>query len=266
MSGVAFRRVKLTVRYNGALFAGSQQQPNVTTVCGCLQQCLGRLLGHKPVVTAASRTDRGVHALGQVLQVEVPATFGLKQLRRALNQQLPQLAIGVRSVASVSPRFHGRFDALSRVYEYRLTVLAATELPLSLQPWVWAVPRTETWSEKRLRAAVSLYAGTHDFSQFTVRQSAKTHGVRTVLAARVSRVRVRDPLNERTEPVNLYCIRIEGTGFLRQMVRLLVAAAVEHAKGNLSLAQLSAAIAGKQAIPRRVAAPPHGLVLRKVRY
>ena len=241
-------------------------QPGEKTVCGCVEHSLHKLTKRSAHVVAAGRTDRGVHALGQVLHVDLSCSIELEQLRKALNQHLIDQGVTVLTVEEVDHSFHARFDAISRVYEYTLGLVEIDRLPLALQPWVWAVDKTQHWQATLLRRALKSYVGSHDFRMFMVGYKPGFNAVRVIRSVELDKVKISDPLKEFRDPVNLYRVRIEGSGFLRQMVRLMVAAAVEVAQGRLSLEQLTRAIDAKQSVPKRYAAPPHGLVLRNVIY
>jgi tRNA pseudouridine38-40 synthase len=247
------RRVRLDIRYNGTFFWGFQSQAQVPTVCDALNSCLSRACKQAIKVVGAGRTDRGVHAFGQVAHTDVPVALSNDRISRILNQALNAQGLCVSRVSSVDSRFHARYSACTR------------KLPLWLQGWVWPL-KPYSWNQRRFKTALRIFKGQHDFTQFTVDLTAQPSRVRTVLSVALSRISVSDPLKEIKQPVTLYRVRIRANGFLRNMVRMLVAAAVEVAQGALGLSDLKAAVANQKPLPRRKMAPPQGLVLRRIYY
>ena len=264
--GEARRRVKLSIRYNGQFFLGFQIQHSGPTVCGELSTVLSRLLGHKITVVGAGRTDKGVHAMGQVVHADVPLGIGNQVLLDTLRACLEPQRIQIVAIESVDTNFQARFDAKSRVYDYHLVPNGAGDIGLALAPWVWRVEPGTGWSLTRFKQALTFYQGKHDFSRFTVTAREAIDPVREIFSVSLKKLIWQEFLIENAEPVRLYRIRIVGQGFLRQMVRFMVAAAVEVGQGHLTLAELKNAVQNKVDIPRRLAAPPQGLVLRQVNY
>ncbi len=217
-------------------------------------------------VSGAGRTDAGVHAFGQVLHADVPVSLGNVQLQRLLNRALRPQGIDVLSVESVDQQFHARFSARQRSYIYHLTLTPYAQLPLSVLPWVWVIEDSGIWDKNRFKRALGLFKGEHDFTQFTVGALDQTNRVRRVSAVTARVIRIHDFLNEKAQPVTLYQVRIVANGFLRQMVRLIISAAVEVARGQASLEDLKLAVQNKQPWARRYPAPAQGLVLKEVKY
>ena len=133
------RRFRLTLHYDGTRFFGWQMQPEVRTVQGELQATLERLTGAPRTVTGAGRTDRGVHATGQVAAVALPPRWSAATLLRALNATLPQ-DIWVAEAHVAPPGFHPRYDATAREYGYRLGLTVAARSPFH-RPWCWPLAR-----------------------------------------------------------------------------------------------------------------------------
>ncbi|MGQ0814980.1 MAG: tRNA pseudouridine synthase A, partial [Gemmatimonadota bacterium] len=129
------RRIKLTLQYDGAGFFGWQVQPGVRTVQAELEAAMSRLTDRTITVIAAGRTDRGVHATGQVASALVPEKWTAAALLRALNSILPH-DIRIESAVEVPPAFHARYDAVSRSYFYRVGTAPEAWSPFQRR-WCW---------------------------------------------------------------------------------------------------------------------------------
>ncbi|HUE97383.1 MAG TPA: tRNA pseudouridine synthase A, partial [Longimicrobiaceae bacterium] len=113
MTGAETKRIAFTVQYDGEAFFGWQLQRGHTSVQGVLEGVLGKLFDSPARVIGSGRTDRGVHAIGQVAAVDAPARWSAAELRRAMNALLPR-SVWVAEAAEVAPRFHPRYDAVAR--------------------------------------------------------------------------------------------------------------------------------------------------------
>lgn len=241
-------RLAALVEYDGTAYAGYQLQKTGRTIQGQLEGALAVITGQQVRVTAAGRTDAGVHALGQVVHLTVNWGHSLGDLQRAWNASLPQ-DIAVRAVAQVAPSFHARFSARSRAYRYRVYD-GPVRRPL-LSRYAWHVRRPI--DAGRMDEAAALLVGQHDLATFG-RAPQGENTVRTVLVARC-----------RAEG-ELVSIEIEADAFLQHMVRRVAATLVAVGRERLSLAQFSDIMGARD--PRRAAglAPPNGLCLVAVRY
>jgi tRNA pseudouridine38-40 synthase len=156
------RRIKLTLHYDGAGFFGWQVQPGVRTVQAELETALCRLADRPTSVIAAGRTDRGVHATGQVASALVPDKWTAAALLRALNAILPD-DIWIAAAVEVPPTFHARYDAIARSYYYRIGTAAQAWSPFQRR-WCW--PLNEQPEFKLLNQAAERFVGTHSFVAF----------------------------------------------------------------------------------------------------
>jgi tRNA pseudouridine38-40 synthase len=255
--GVAAVRLRIDLAYDGAPFAGFARQPEQVTIQGTLEAALGRLLGGPVITTGAGRTDRGVHALAQVVHLDVPATPGrgaaaiadLATLRTRLDH-LVGPAVTIWAVRRVAETFDARFSARSRGYRYRL-VDAPTADPIRRADR-WHVG--EPLDVGAMRQGVRLLVGEHDFASFCRRAPGRTT-VRRLTLATVSR-----PGPGRVD------VRLEGTAFCHQQVRSIVGCLVEVGRGRRPPAWVGEVLAARdRAVAARVA-PPHGLTLERVGY
>jgi len=242
-------RYRLTVQYDGTEFCGWQVQPNGRTVQGMLEEAIARLNGSARRVTAAGRTDAGVHASGQVVAITLDRPFPPDTLLRALNALTPA-DVTVTAAVIVDDRFDPRRDASSRVYTYRIW-----NRPWPSPFWrrfAWHVPRT--LDVAAMRAAAAVLVGEHDFSAFRAAGCDAAHARRVVHASAVER---RDAMVTYT---------VEANAFLRCMVRNLVGTLVEIGLGTRPVTDVERLLAQGDRTAAGVAAPPHGLVLVRVAY
>ncbi len=252
------RRLKFTVAYDGAPFAGWQMQDGPRpTVQGSLELAFAALTGGERVVVHGSgRTDAGVHALGQIAQADIVSPTGslaaASRWPQALNARLPA-EIRVLRAAWTTPAFHARFSATGKTYRYRIWN-APTLHPLE-RGRAWHVP--PAIDPALLRSVLGRFEGTHDYAAFAANRgdgTAPRTTVRTIERARVSRRGA------------LFTLEFSGDGFLYKMVRLLTGAAVRVATGREGLSWIDRFLATPRDGKNRYLAPADGLYLTHVRY
>lgn len=206
------RTVKLTVAYDGTDYVGWQRQATGESIQGLLEDALARIEGSRVGVHGAGRTDAGVHAEHQVASARISTGLDDTTLARALNANLP-VAIRVMDVHTAADDFHARFDAVAKVYEYR--IWNGPAVPPFLTRYVWHVPQPLDLT--RLNHAAAAIPGTHDFAAFQGPDPATHTTLRQVLRATW----------RRSLDVPGVTFEISGAGFLRHMVRSLVGTLVE---------------------------------------
>lgn len=245
-------RFRLTLHYDGSDFLGWQLQPGDRTVQGEMEAVLERLTGLRRAVVAAGRTDRGVHATGQVAAVTLPSTWSADDLHRALNALLPD-DIWVESVHLVAPGFHPRYDALARSYRYRLGLSARASSPFHRR-WCWPLAREV--DPDLLHRAAALIPGERSFRAFA----------KAGQEARGERCRVGEARWNAWEDLG-WDFHITADRFLHHMVRYLVGSMVEVARRRRSVEELEELLSDP-GTPLRTSppAPPEGLVLIRVHY
>jgi tRNA pseudouridine38-40 synthase len=254
------------VAYDGARFSGFQRQSaeKGPTVQGALEAALEQLTGEATAVTAAGRTDSGVHATGQVIGFTSAAEFMPATWRRALNALLPE-DVAIRAACAVGDDFHARRSALSRRYSYRILCDSVRSPLVERYAWRRAGPLDV---EAMDRAAQSLL-GEHDFGAFgssprdSRAEGFRGHTVRTMLAAEC---RVRPGSDSwQGDGEMIECI-FAANAFLTGMVRRLVGTLVLVGEGRLSVEEFAAILAARQKAHPGAAAPSKGLCLTSVEY
>ena len=249
-------RVRLLVAYDGREFHGFAVQPNVRTVAGTLAAALERVLGHAVELTAAGRTDTGVHAWGQVVSFDAAAErFDADKVRAAVNSVCGP-AIVVREARIAAPDFDARFSATFRRYRYTVLNREVPDPFLAATAWRIAQPL----SVPLLQLACDPLLGEHDFGAFCRRPKSDPDAslVRRVLDARW------EVDEEAGEGVLRFWI--EATAFCHQMVRSLVGTLVDVGLGRRTAADVGAALRSRDRAAAGPVAPPHGLCLWEVGY
>jgi tRNA pseudouridine38-40 synthase len=249
-------RLRIDLAYDGEPFAGFARQPDQHTVQGTLEGALSRLTGESVTSTCAGRTDRGVHALAQVVHVDLDPSAA--RVARALAdlgafaERLDHLvgrAITVWRARVVPADFDARFSATARAYRYRL-VDAPRLAPLERHDrWHVAAPL----SVPRMRAAAAHLLGEHDFASFCRKAPGRTTTRRldTVTVARHG---------------GLVEVALAGPAFCHQQVRSIVGCLVDVGFGRREPDWLAEVLEARDRSAASRVAPPHGLVLERVSY
>lgn len=245
------RAVRLVLAYDGTDFHGWQRQPERRTVQGVVEDTLRKLLRHPLAVRGASRTDAGVHALGQVASFRTTSPIPIENLIRAVRMRLPE-DVTLMHGGQVAADFDVTRDARGKLYRYRL--FCGPRSPVGGRAHRQAWHFFARFDPDRLVAAAERMQGTHDFAGFASVGSPRDNTIRTV-----ERVAVRRRLDE-------IWIDVEGDGFLYKQVRNMVGTMCEIARGLWPVERIDEILASRD---RRLAGPPapaHGLCLQWVRY
>lgn len=243
------KRVKLVVAYDGTAYHGWQVQPNAVTVEGILNEKLTELLGEQITVTGASRTDAGVHSLGNVAVFDTETRIPADKISYALNQRLPE-DIVVQESKEVSPDFHPRFCDSRKTYEYRILNRKFPIPTMRKDTYFYYRPLDVAAMQK----AATYLIGEHDFKSFCTVGAQVETTVRTIYALSV------------TKEEDLIKIRVTGNGFLYNMVRILAGTLISvgiHEKEPEDMEDILAALDRTAAGPT---APACGLTMMGICY
>lgn len=252
MESVRVNRLKLILRYDGSAFFGWQIQREERTVQGELEAALKRLTGARRPVEGSGRTDRGVHATGQVAAVSLPEAWGPPKLERALNAVLPN-DIWIEGVELADPDFSPRYDAVARTYLYHLGVSEQSRSPFH-RPWCWALAREV--ESTLLSEAAALIPGEHSFKAFAKSGQPERGELCTVQESRW----------EPWEDLG-FSFRMTANRYLHRMVRYLVGTMVDIARGRRPVDDLGRLLADSDDdLKTSPPAPPEGLFLHHVVY
>lgn len=245
--------MSIQLGYDGTEFHGSQAQPGLRTVQKELEGVLQRVAPGSSRTVFAGRTDRGVHAIGQMVSADVAWGSSDDRLRSAINAVAPT-DITVVDVRTVSPAFHARYDAIGREYRYRI-VVAASPPPLERR-YVWW--RTRDLNSALAQAACERMVGKLSFGTFA--GLGKSQSLDADALTRDVRQCDWTQCGERHE------FRVVANGFLPQMVRNMVAAIVRVAQSERPVEWIDELLAANDRRVLDEAAPPNGLTLWRVEY
>jgi len=243
--------IRFVIAYDGTNYAGWQIQKNAKTIQGEIEKALKKILKEKIRLSAAGRTDSGVHARAQVANFKTKKNLPPEKIRPALNAALPE-DIRIIETKKVPLKFHSRFDAKGKIYRY--TILNSTTSDPFLRNYCHRVPYRLDLSLMRKEAAV--LPGRHDFKCFQRRSASSPikDTRRTVKKITLKKEK------------NLIHIDIEANGFLHNMVRNIVGTLIEIGRGYLPGGSMRKILSSKDRAKAGPTAPAKGLTLLKVRY
>jgi len=251
VAGRPERRYKLTLAYEGTDFHGWQRQPGVRTVQGTVEDVARRVLREPLTVVGASRTDAGVHALGQVAHMSLRRALSAEAVQRALSQRLPADVTVVRAEEAACG-FHATIHAVCKQYRYRIYADRARPVETLANRFAWHV----WWplDAEAMQKAAEVLVGRHDFAAFASAGSPRPDTVRTVTRLAVFRTG-REVQFE-----------VEGDGFLYNQVRNMVGTLVEVGRAHWPAERVAEILASRDRTQAGPTAPPQGLCLEWVRY
>ncbi len=259
------RNVLLTMEYDGTRFCGWQRQPNVRTVQGLLEETLSRVLGFPVTVDGTSRTDAGVHALGQ--RATFQGDYGLPVekiplvVNRILNGRTPAPGensdLRIVSAEEVPPEFHARYQCVGKTYVYK--IWNAEQMPVFVRNYYCHTERPLDVSA--MRDAAGRMVGEHDFQCFQATGSnPRLTTVRTIFGLTVNAASLAAGIGQVIE------IEVTGDGFLYNMVRIIAGTLIEAGLHRMDPKAVDGIIASGDRQNAGPTAPPQGLYLKEIYY
>lgn len=243
-------RVKCIVSYDGTHFSGYQVQPNKRTVQGEIEEALLKLHKGQPTkVHASGRTDAGVHALGQVFHFDTTLNIPEEKWPYALNSLLPEDVVIVE-VSYVNPDFHARFNATAKEYRYRINQQKMKDVFKRNYSFHYQYKLDLS----AIRQACNHLCGTHDFTSFCVAKTEVDDKVRTIYSIEI--------IEDDSEIIFSFI----GSGFLYNMVRILVGTLLDVGQGYTDPNSIPVILEGRDRSLSGKTVPGHGLYLWKVYY
>ena len=243
------KNYKFVIAYDGTRFFGWEHQPDKETIQGKLETVLERLQGHPVDLIGAGRTDAGVHARAMVASVRLDVRRSPEEIRDYMNRYLPD-SIAVREVKEASDRFHARYNALGKTYRY--TCFTGPVKPVFDRKYVTLLDFSP--DIEKMRQAAEILRGEHDFRAFCGNPRMKKSTVRLVDTIQIE---------ERKDRI---LFTFHGTGFLQNMVRILVGTLLEVGRGRWEPEYVQEILDGRDRKLAGPTAPPEGLCLMKVDY
>lgn len=237
-------RVKCIISYDGSMFNGYQKQPNGNTVQDAIEKAIFAATKSKSVIHASGRTDKGVHAYNQVFHFDTVSKIKAESFSRVLNSYLPK-GLFIKSSVKVHETFHSRYDILSKEYVY---VINKKEYDVIKRNYEWY---PNEFNEDKFKKELISIIGTYDFTSLT--KSNELNNIRTIYDVKF------------IENEKYLHIHIKGNGFLRYMVRNIIAAAMNISKDKMSISMLSLVGMKDNTILKDIA-PSSGLYMNEVTY
>lgn len=243
------RNVRLLIEYEGTHYAGWQWQKNEKTVQETLSKAVVQVIQEPVKIYGASRTDSGVHALGQVANFKTTSPIPSERLIHAINFYLPH-DITVKGAADVPESFHAQYDALSKIYRYTI-----------FNDWIrTSLNRNFCYicglllNADKMHDAAQHLIGTHDFTSFTTNALQEKNRIRTIERLEISR------------EGKYLCFTVEANGFLYNMVRTIVGTLIEVGRGKMRAENMKDILHAKNRKLAGPTAPAKGLCLIEVKY
>ncbi len=244
------RNIKLVIEYDGKEFHGWQKQPNKLNIQGTIEKAIEQITGEEVELMASGRTDRGVHALGQVANFKTNSNIPIEKFAIAINSNLKK-SILIKSAEEVDEKFHSRLSCKRKTYRYIInnsklgTAIyrnLETHIPIKLDI-------------NQMKQAIQYFEGEHDFKAFKASGTSAKSTVRTIYKAEV--------IEKDNDKI---WIELTGNGFLYNMVRIIAGTLVEVGLGNIQPEEISNIIEEKERGKAGKTLPPQGLYLVNVEY
>jgi tRNA pseudouridine38-40 synthase len=254
------KKFKLLLEYDGTAYQGWQVQENRLTIQGVIEDRIFKITGEQSRVIGASRTDAGVHALGQVAAFRTESRFDPETIKKALNALLPQ-DIRVLDASEVDNSFNPRDSAVKKSYFY--IIANQRESSAFLYRYAWLVQ--QQLNLKSMIDAAQVLIGTHNFSSFKGTGSNIKNDIREIFSLNIKRFWEMDFMTSSIKG-EFIKIRIEANGFLRHMVRNIVGTLVEIGRGRFTADRIQEILKSHDRKLAGPTAPARGLSLERIMY
>ena len=244
------RNIKLVIEYDGKEYNGWQKQPDKLNIQGTIENAIERITGEQVDLMASGRTDRGVHALGQVANFKTNSNIPIEKFAIAINSNLKK-SILIKSAEEVDERFHSRLTCKKKTYRYVInnskygTAIyrnLETHIPIKL-------------NVEKMKKAIKFFEGEHDFKAFKASGTSSKSSVRTIYKAEI-----KEMPNERI------WIELTGNGFLYNMIRIIAGTLVDVGLGKIEPEEIKNILESKNRENAGKTLPPQGLYLVNVQY
>ena len=244
------QRYKIKIEYEGTPFVGWQFQKNGQSVQEVLQKAIFNFSKEKVVVIGAGRTDSGVHALAQVAHFDLKKKIKRKSLLPAINQNIGNKPVTVLKINKANKKFHARFDAKKRTYQY---IIINRQSPLTLQKnKAWHIRKK--LDVKAMKKGAKLLLGTHDFSTFRASSCGAKSPIKTM-----EQVSIRKKKDKIT-------LKFTSRSFLQQQVRSMVGCIKYLGDGKWNIDTFKKSFKSKNRLKCAPPAPACGLYLTRIKY
>lgn len=254
------KQIKLIIEYDGTNYQGWQTQRSGLTLQDIISKTISEITSERIQLTSASRTDAGVHALGQIAVFRSDTRLPADTLKRALNAKLP-MDIRILDAEEPDHEFHPRYDAVKKSYFYLIE--KTQKQSVFFHRYAWGIPVGLDLAG--MGSAASFLEGEHDFSAFRGTGCGAKTTVRTVHSITLTRYDSIDFMTARIHG-DFIKIRIEANAFLRHMVRNIVGTLAEVGKGRIPPEEVKNILASRDRKMAGPTAPAKGLFLEKIYY
>ena len=247
---VNMRNIKLVIEYDGKEFNGWQKQPNKLNIQGTIEQAIEIITGEKVDLMASGRTDRGVHALGQVANFKTNSKLPIEKFPIAINSNIKS-SIRIKSAEEVDEKFHSRLSCKKKTYRYVINNSKyGSSIYRNLETHI-----PQKLDINKMKKAIKFFEGEHDFKAFKSSGTSSKSSVRTIYKAEV--------IEKEDERI---WIELTGNGFLYNMVRIITGTLVDVGLGKIEPEEIKEIIKSKDRQRAGKTLAPQGLFLVNVEY
>lgn len=244
------RNIKLIIEYDGKDFNGWQKQKDKLNIQGTIEKAIEQITGEEIELMASGRTDRGVHAIGQVANFKTNSKIPIEKFPIAINTNLKKSII-IKSAEEVDERFHSRLNCKKKTYRYVINNSEyGTAIYRNLETHI-----PKKLNIKKMQEAIKYFEGEHDFKAFRASGTSSKSSIRTIYKAEVMQM-----------PDNKIWIQLTGNGFLYNMVRIISGTLLEVGLGKIKPEEIPEIIVSKKRERAGKTLPPQGLYLVEVKY